>query len=576
MKNEGKDKRSRAENLRTLKWISSAAGKTRYFVLFKTLMQSAMALLGVVNAFLMRNLVNAATAGDWSGFRYSLIWMLALALFSILFGQGMHYLGTYMDITATIRFRKRVFSSLLTKDYSRISRVHSGEWLHRIYSDVKTVTDTMMGLLPQVVSTFVRLVSVAVSIIVLEPKVLLIVLPGAAVIVGGSVLLRNRFKRMHREAQEAAGRTRVFMTERLAGQLILRTFGKEERTAEGAERLMDETKRVHLRNTRFSCFTSGGLQIIMRGMYFLGLAFCGIGILEKTMTYGDLTAVLQLVSQVRAPLSSISGFVPKFYAMLASAERLMEIEDFSDDAPTRRSEKEISRYYESRFRAIELRDAGFTYMPPTREDGDEDGAKKAPVMPVVLKGLHLTVNKGEYIALRGRSGSGKSTVLKLMMCLYPLDSGERLLLGSDGETPLDPSWRGLYAYVPQGNQLLSGTIREVLTFGDPDEMKNDEALWRALRVACADDFVSALDRGLDTPLGEHGAGISEGQMQRLAIARAVYSSHPVLMLDECTSSLDEKTEEQLLRNLRAMTDKTVILVTHRPAALSIVDRIIEF
>lgn len=568
------NKKSRAENLHTLKWISTAAGKTKYFVLFKTIQESAMALLGVVDAFLMRALVNAATGKDWSGFRVSLIWLISLTLFTIIFNLVMRYLGKYMDLTVNNRFRKRVFSALFTKDYSQISRVHSGEWMHRINSDVKNVTDTMTGLMPQVVSTFVRLISVAVSIIVLEPKVLLLVLPGAVIIVGSSVLLRNRYKRMHREAQEAAGRTRVFMTERLASQLIIRTFGKEERTAEDADGLMDESKRVQLRNTRFSCFASGGMQIIMQGMYYMGLAFCGIRILQGTMTYGDLTAILQLVSQVRAPLSNISGFVPSFYGMLASAERLMEIEAFADDAPNRRGEEEISRYYESSFRAIELKDVDFTYMPPTREDAD--GQTKVPAMPVVLKGLNLTVNKGEYIAFRGQSGCGKSTVLKVMMCLYPVDSGERLIRGEDGERPLDPSWRGLYAYVPQGNQLLYGTIRQVLTFGEPEDAGREEELWKALRVACAEDFVSALDKGLDTPLGEHGAGLSEGQMQRLAIARAVFSSHPVLMLDECTSSLDEQTEEQLLHNLRSMTDKTVILVTHRPAALRIADRVIDF
>lgn len=146
MKNE--NKKSRAENLQTLKWISTAAGKTKYFVLFKTIQESAVALLSVVDAFLMRSLVNAATGKDWSGFRVSLIWMISLTLFIILFNLVMRYVGKYMDLTVNNRFRKRVFSALFTKDYSEISRVHSGEWMHRINSDVRTVTDTMMGLMP--------------------------------------------------------------------------------------------------------------------------------------------------------------------------------------------------------------------------------------------------------------------------------------------------------------------------------------------------------------------------------------------------------------------------------------------
>ena len=136
---------------------------------------------------------------------------------------------------------------------------------------------------------------------------------------------------------------------------------------------------------------------------------------------------------------------------------------------------------------------------------------------------------------------------------------------------MDASWRGLFAYVPQGNQLLSGSIREIVAFGDPAAMRDDAGLHRALEIACAEPFVAALEKGLDSPLGEGGAGLSEGQMQRIAIARAVFSGRPVLLLDEATSSLDAQTEKQVLENLRAMTDKTVVIVTHRPAALTVCD-----
>ena len=163
------------------------------------------------------------------------------------------------------------------------------------------------------------------------------------------------------------------------------------------------------------------------------------------------------------------------------------------------------------------------------------------------------------------------------MCLYPLDGGERYLTaskseGEAAEYPLTAAWRGLFAYVPQGNQLMSGTIREIIAFGDPEAMKQEERLERALQISCADEFVAALEDGLDTRLGERGSGLSEGQMQRIAIARAVFSDRPILILDEATSSLDEATERKLLTNLRQMTDRTVLIITHRPAALQICDR----
>ena len=185
------------------------------------------------------------------------------------------------------------------------------------------------------------------------------------------------------------------------------------------------------------------------------------------------------------------------------------------------------------------------------------------------------MEKGCYLALTGHSGCGKSTLLKLLMALYPLDSGQCFLQSRDGEQPLTAAWRGLFSYVPQGSQLLSGTVRQIVSFSDAAAARDESRIRQALRIACAENFVDALEQRLDTPLGERGAGLSEGQLQRLAIARAVFSDRPILLLDEATSALDEATEVQLLANLRQMTDKTVLIVTHRPAALAIVDRIVE-
>ena len=198
----------------------------------------------------------------------------------------------------------------------------------------------------------------------------------------------------------------------------------------------------------------------------------------------------------------------------------------------------------------------------------------------MIEHLDLEIRKGEYVAFTGHSGCGKSTLLKLLMCLYPLDAGERYLKalkpgGEAVEYPLTSAWRGLFAYVPQGNQLMSGTIREIITFGDPEAMKQEERLEQALAVSCADEFVTTLEDGLDTRLGERGCGLSEGQMQRIAIARAIFSGRPVLILDESTSALDERTEEKLLTNLRRMTERTVLIITHRAAALQICDRQVD-
>ena len=228
--------------------------------------------------------------------------------------------------------------------------------------------------------------------------------------------------------------------------------------------------------------------------------------------------------------------------------------------------EEIRRFYEDGLAAFGVRDVSFRY---NRENADK--------MPIVLKNLSLEIEKGEYIAFTGHSGCGKSTVLKLLMCMYPIEEGSRFLRSEDGEErELTSACRRLFAYVPQGNALVSGTIREAVSLSDPSQADDEQRIREALRIACAEEFVDEQSEGIDTLLGERGTGLSEGQMQRIAIARAIFSGNPVLLLDEATSALDELTEAQLLRNLRRLTDKTVVIVTHRKAAFTICDRVIRF
>ena len=227
-------------------------------------------------------------------------------------------------------------------------------------------------------------------------------------------------------------------------------------------------------------------------------------------------------------------------------------------------------HYENQLEQIVLEDISFSYRCP---GCGTPGAEAQYNQSKALSGWNFSIRKGDYVAIVGPSGCGKSTLLKLLMCLYQPDTGRRYLQLNHEQVPLDGTWQRLFAYVPQGNNLMQGTIRDMVAFADHNRRQDEPAIWQALSIACADDFVRGLDHGLDTELGERGAGLSEGQMQRLAIARAVFSRSPVLILDECSSALDEPTEAQLLHNLRAMTERTVIIITHRPAALQICDRI---
>lgn len=554
----------------TLLWMSRVAGNAKIYIGVLLIVQAVLGISSVFYAMLLREIVNAAVASDRHGFFTAIAAFALLVVFQIILRAVNRFLEELARATMENRFKKRLFSALLTRDYASVTKIHSGEWMNRLTSDTVVVADGLAQILPGVAGMTVKMVGALTAILWLEPRFLYFLIPGGSLLIVLTYAFRKVLKRLHKKIQEADGRLRVFLSERLGSLMIVRTFAQERQTTDGAAKLMDDHRAARMKRNHFSNICNIGFSAAMNGAYVLGALFCGYGILTGTMSYGNLMAVLQLIGQIQNPFANITGYLPKYYAMLASAERLMEAEEYADDSKETIAEQEVQRFYREDFRAMGLRDASFTYQPPVLPEGD------VPDMPVVFSGLELEICKGQYVAFTGASGCGKSTVLKLLMGLYPLDGGERYVEAGSGRQPLTSAWRGLFAYVPQGNQLLSGTIREIIAFGDEVKMHRDEELWRALAIACADEFVAGLERGVDTLLGERGTGLSEGQMQRIAIARAIFSEHPVLLLDEATSSLDEGTEAKLLNNLRAMTDKTVVIVTHRPAVLKICDKRIDF
>jgi ATP-binding cassette subfamily B protein len=557
-----------------IKWLYSVPGGKKLYILALILIQVLHGASGVLYALLLRNIVDSAAARDRDGFfRYTLLTVI-LVLVQIGLRAMVRWLNELSRSTFENLFKARLMDNILRKDFATVSAVHSGEWLNRLTSDTVVVADSYVEILPGLAGMIVKMISAVIMMIVLDRRFALILLPCAVVMLLFTYGFRKVLKGLHKQVQEKDGRLRVFLQERIGSMMMIRSFAAENQTGKDAVDRMNAHKSARMKKNRFSNLCNIGFAAAMNGMYLFGVCYCGYGILMGTISYGTLTAMTQLISQIQTPFANITGYLPKFYAMTASAERLMEIESFDDDsdlAPL--STEEVGRYYSQELRSFGIRNASFTYYPAA------DSIKKLSKedMPEVLSDISIDIKKGEYVAFTGHSGCGKSTVLKLLMSIYRLDGGKRYLTDTAGnETELTPQWHRLFAYVPQGNQLMSGTIREVVAFSDKADMDNSERLNNALKIACADGFVSELEAGADTLLGERGTGLSEGQMQRIAIARAVFSKSPVLLLDEATSALDEGTERQLLENLRSMTDKTVVIVTHRPAALEICDRVIDF
>ena len=562
-------------NRYALPWIWRGIKGKRMGILLLCLLRVASALCGVFEAVALKDLINSAVAGEKDSFVRCCLVLGGLILAQILMWAAARYLDERVKATVENRLKSRLFNALLKKDFAAVSAVHSGEWMNRLTNDVVVVSGSVAEIIPNLLGTAARLVGALSLIIYFIRQVAWIIIPAAIVIGFLTFFLRKRLKVMHKRIQESDGRLRIFLTERLSSLMIVRSFAMEEESLAQAEERMDDHYRRRMERVRFLNICNIGFNLLIHGMYVAAVIYCGHGILVGTINYGVFAAVVNLVGQLKAPIAGISGYIPRWYSMLASAERLMEAESFEDDIKGRkRGQSEIDGTYNDSFEGISLRNVRFSY---TRAGESPEEAPKN----VVLEGISFDIDKQQIVAVTGPSGCGKSTLLKLLMCFYPLDGGERnLKLAGSGEIPLDPSWRGLFAYVPQGNQLMSGSIRDVITFGDGssgskmnfgDGPSDPDEIAKALDIACASDFVAELPNGLDTELGERGSGLSEGQIQRLAIARAVLSGHPLLLLDEATSSLDEATEEELLKKLRTLTDRTVVIVTHRLKVLSICD-----
>ena len=555
----------RKTNRSALHFINEVAGNSRLYIIFLLLVQMVLGISSVFYALLLRGLIDGAVAHDSKKMLTFCVLFAALVAGQIALRAVLRFLEEYAKATYENAFKSRLFAGLLTHNYGAVTATHSGEWMNRLTSDTVVVSEGLATIVPGVAGMITKMAGALVVILIMEPRFACILVPGGILLVLLTYIFRKQLKKLHKQMQEKDGFVRIFLQEHLGSLMIVKAFGKEADSLTEAESHMSEHKKARMRKNHFSNVCNIGFGAVMNGAYVFGAVYGAFGIYNGTMTYGTFMAMLQLISQIQNPFANITGYLPKYFAMLASAERLMEIEAYEKDKVRAweevctkvRMSDEQSRYIPDNS-TFGLSHVDFTYLPPVITEGDT-------IMPIVLKDYSLMIRKGEFVAFTGPSGCGKSTVLKLMMGLYTVDAGE--VYGCD---------RLMFAYVPQGNQLMSGSIRDIITFSDKNRTGDEAGIHRALQIACADGFIAELEQGIDTLLGERGLGLSEGQMQRLAIARAIYSDRPVLLLDEATSALDAGTEEAVLENLRSMTDKTVIIVTHRPAVLKLCDRQVAF
>lgn len=543
--------------MKTLKWIGNALGKRKWMVVLLALIQSVMAISGIAFALMMSRVIDNATSGDYSAF-----WRAVIALAILIFGQILlRFVNRFLedDTHAAIenRLRQKTFRGILQTDFSKVKEYHTGELMNRITSDVSVVTDGAVTLVPSLTAMVVRIIGVLAVMGAIDWTIMLVFLVGGCLIAALSVFPRKWQKKLHKRVQEVDGEVRSYLQESLESLLVIHAFGCEEKIEASSVKKMVKHRKVQRQRSNIFNLMGSGLRVCIQCGYLFGFAWCGLGIIEGKITYGTLTAVIQLIGQIQTPFANIGSTLPKYSSMLASAERLMEITEQARSSET--IEKTTREDVYQKMQSICFENVSFAY--------DEDRP--------VLQNESFTVQKGEFAALIGSSGIGKSTIMKLLLSVYQPQEGTIQIQTEDGALGLSELPAGMFAYVPQGNYLMSGPIWEVVGFAETSDTIDRQRVEEACKAACAHEFICELPKGYDTVLGERGDGLSEGQMQRLAVARAVYSGCPVLLLDEATSALDADTERRMITALKQMSDSTVFLVTHRKEVWELCDRVLE-
>ena len=527
-------------------WVARRIRKRIPAIALMILSYMFNALLVVAFSLGTSQVIDSAVSADWAAFGRACVVQGCIILGILLTLTFNHHIHDKLLALLDRDWKKQLFHGLIHGDYADVAAYHSGELVNRLTNDVRVLNTSLLTTLPNLASMITKLVAAIAVLVSLEPLFTVLFLAAGAVVILITGSLRPTLKRLQKQVSAEDGRVSGFLQEILGKLLMVQAMDVTQQIEDRAADMMQQRYKAQRKRKNFSLLANSCVNLLSYGANFAALVWCSVGLFQGVMTFGTLTAIMQLVSQLQAPLVNLSGMIPQYIAMIAAAERLMELEQISGE-PEQEKADPVSLYRD--MRGIGAKDLCFSY--------DRDP---------VFREAEFFLPKGQFGVITGHSGIGKSTLLKLMLGIFHPEGGSLYADTGHGPVALNRSTRGLFAYVPQGNLLISGTLRENLIITRPDATKAE--IERAIYLSGMDAFLPSLPQGLDTPLGESAAGLSEGQAQRLSIARAVLSQAPVLLLDEATSALDEETEATVLHRLLE-EGKTCIAVTHRPAAVAL-------
>ena len=539
-----------------IKWMFTVCKKQFPMMILLVVLNAIYGISSVFFAKFSKSIIDGATqAKDFNIVIKFALCMLFLVAFQMILNITKNSLSERCSARLEMILKKYILDLVIKKDYQCVTSYHTGDLQNRMFNDVTLVANGFTTIIPESAYFGAKLLSSLIYLIVIDKIFALIFVIGGFTIFFITRILRKTLKKLHKKVQETEGKTRSFIQEILTNLLVIKAFAVDEKVNETTDELQNDNFKARMTKRNFSICANVGLGSIFSIGTVFAIAFGAYGILFKAMTYGTVTAIIQLVNQVQSPFVSLSGIMPKYYNTIASAERLMELDDLPDEKEINKNEIDKDAVYRS-LKSIEFENITFSF--------DRD---------LILDNTSLSINKGDFVAIMGISGIGKSTLLKLLLGVLNVNSGSIYLNTDNSKIFIDKNTRKLFSYVPQGNMLISGTIKDNITFINPSA--TDDEIAKAIEISCAKQFIDELPSGIETVIGEKGMGLSEGQIQRLAIARSLLANSPVLLLDEATSALDEQTEKQFLTNLKTLDNITCLIVSHKKAALDICNKSIK-
>lgn len=481
------------------------------------------------------------------------VWvLLGIMLAQVIIATASRYWEGYTVVKAQNGRRRSIFEKVMCSTWTGREKYHSGDAINRLEEDVRVSTDFICASIPGIFVTLFQLLAASVYLFFLSPNlawILLLIMPVAVL---GSRLFFRKLRQLTGEIRATDGKIQGHMQENLQHRVLVKTLGCTADVLAKLGGMQDKVKDLTITRLNYNAISRGFMRLGFSAGYALVFLWGVFGLQDGTVTYGMMVAFLQLVGQVQRPVASIALQIPAYIRALSSEERIMDLEALVQ-------EDESNPIVMEGVPGVLVEGVGFQY-----EDGSEN----------VVSQLDFDFKPGTTTVILGPTGAGKSTLIRMILALLKPTEGRISLYNSNCMVEVSPRTRTNFMYVPQGNSLMSGTIRENLLMAAPDA--TDNMMKEALHLAAA-DFVMEFSEGLDTSCAEIGSGLSEGQAQRIAIARSLLRPGGVLILDEATSALDADTEQQLLERLagRYKGSKTIICITHRPAATNYADSVLR-